>query len=118
MRTFFNAFVGGSLLMFGALAAAPAVAGPCEGIQNAFAYNNCLAKEGPQKRGRAPRAGRGVDPESTVRGRARYNPSADDGGPARGVRISRHRGGRSRAVIDPWGAIKRSLTPSRKKRRR
>jgi len=117
MRFFLKAFVGGGLLVFGTLAAMPPAVASCEGIQNAFAYNDCLAKAGPQKRGRAPKAGRGVDPESTVRGRSRYNPSADDGGPARGVRISRHRG-RSRAVIDPWGAIKRSFTPSRKKRRR
>jgi hypothetical protein len=89
----------------------------CEGISNAFAYNECLAKAGPQKRSRASRARRGADPESTVRGSARYNPAADDTGARRGVRISR-RHGRSRATIDPWGAIKRTFAPSRKKRRR
>lgn len=117
MRTFLKTLVGSGVLLLGAIAFAPVANASCEGIQNAFAYNDCLSKAGPQKRGRAPKASRGVDPESTVRGRARYNPSADDGGPARGVRISRHRG-RSQAVIDPWGAIKRSFTPSRKKRRR
>ncbi len=91
----------------------------CEGISNAFAYNDCLAKQGPARGTRAPRAGRGVDPEATVRGKARYSPSRESIGSAGsgGVAISRSRN-RTRAVIDPWGSIKRTFAPGPKKRRR
>lgn len=92
-----------------------AMAAGCEGISNPFAYNECLAKQGPQRSTSRARRSRGGNPEATVRGRARYNPSADDRNSS--VRISRTRG-RSSAVIDPWGSIKRTFTPGPKKRRR
>lgn len=101
------------------LAQSPALAA-CEGISNAFAYNECLAKQGPARgTSRAPKAARGVDPEATVRGKARYSPSREKVGEAgaSGITISRRRG-RSSAVIDPWGAIKRGFSgPTRKRRR-
>jgi hypothetical protein len=96
----------------------------CEGITNAFIYNECLAREGPQKRTRAPRAGRGADPEATVTGRARRGRSVEDG---QGITISRRSGRRVKAVIDPWsgvrsGKVQRSKTTRsrsyRRKRRR
>lgn len=113
---FLGAALAGAALL---LPASPALAS-CEGISNAFAYNECLAKQGPgRSTARAPKAGRGADPESTVRSRtrARYNPSADDRSTSRGVSISRGRN-RTSVVIDPWGALKRTFSPSPKKRRR
>lgn len=117
MRIFFNALVGGGLLMFGTLAFVPAAVASCEGIQNAFAYNDCLAKEGPQKRGRAPKADRGVDPESTVseRGRRGRVRAAYTGG--NGVVISRRAGNRVSAAIDPWGSVRASERTIRAKGR-
>lgn len=107
----------GAGLLGAAIAPAPALAqGACSGITNAFAYNECLARSGPQKRTRASRY-RGGNPEATVRGRARFDPAVDDSGSRRGVRISRGRN-RTSAVIDPWASIKRTFTPSRKSRRR
>lgn len=116
-----RSLLAGLLLAAAALlgGASPASAN-CEGISNAFAYNECLAKQGPgRSTARAPKAGRGADPESTVRSRtrARYNPSADDAGSTRGISISRGRT-RTSAVIDPWGSLKRVFSPSPKKRRR
>ncbi len=100
------------------LPASPVLAAGCEGISNAFAYNECLAKQGPARStSRVRRAGRGTDPEATVRGGARYAPGPADAGEGRGVRISRSRG-RSSAVIDPWGALKRTFAPAPRKRRR
>lgn len=118
MRTFLNALLGGGLLMLGQLAFVSAAAASCEGIQNAFAYNDCLAKEGPQKRGRAPTAGRGVDPESTVsaRGRRGRVRAAYSGG-GNGVVISRRAGNRVSAAIDPWGTVRASDRTMRAKGR-
>ena len=79
----------------------------CEGINNAFAYNECLAKQAPQRGHRAPRVTSG-DPEASVverRGRrsTRGRYAAETG--AGGVSISR-RHGRTSAVIDPWGGVR------------
>lgn len=111
------------LALFGAATLATTVdaSANCESITNAFAYNECLAKQGPQRgTSRAPRAQRGVDPEATVRGKARYSPSRESVGNAgaSGISISRRRG-RTSAVIDPWSAVKRGFSgPSRSWRRR
>lgn len=117
MRTFFNALVGGGLLLFGLFVGAPGAAASCEGIQNAFAYNDCLAKEGPQKRGRAPTAGRGVDPESTVSGRGRRSRARAAYSGGSGVVISRRAGNRVSAAIDPWDAVRASDRTMRLKTR-
>lgn len=111
-----NTLLGAALFGAALLLPGSAALANCESITNAFAYNECLAKQGPQRsvsRGRRSNA----TPLSQAQGRARYNPAVDDGGPARGVRISRNRG-RSSAVIDPWASIKNSFTPARGKRRR
>jgi hypothetical protein len=89
-------------------------AGPCDHITNAFAYNECLAKQGPQRGAREPRS-RGGDPEATVR--TRRDASRDTTAADTGVRITRGRG-RTRVVIDPWGQITRSAPPQTRKRRR
>lgn len=94
-----------------------AMANACEGISNPFAYNECLAKQSPQRGTRRVRAPKSGDPEASVRTkRGRYAPTGGDNGS--GVIISRGRG-RTSAEIDPWGAIKRSFAPapSRKRRR-
>jgi hypothetical protein len=96
----------------------PALAqGNCANITNAFAYNECLARSGPQKRMRAARGPRGGNPEATVRGRADFDPAADDSGSRRGIRVTRGRN-RTRAVIDPWASIKRTFTPAPRRGRR
>ena len=101
-----------------------------ESITNAFAYNECLANQGPQKKVHAPRA-KGGDPEATVRGRgagrssrrSRYAPSAPDSFGGQGVSITRRGEHRTSAVIDPWAAVKSGYSSSnnangRRKRRR
>lgn len=86
----------------------------CEAISSPFAYNECLARQNPQsRRSASPRRGRGGDPEASVRSRSRYNPGPRE---EAGVQISRKRG-RTSAVIDPWGSIKRTFAPTRKRRR-
>ncbi|MCA0401648.1 MAG: hypothetical protein LCH38_12635 [Proteobacteria bacterium] len=95
----------------------PVLASGCEGISNPFAYNECLARQSPQRGARRARAARAGDPEASVRvRRGRYAPAGGDHGS--GVIISRGQG-RTSAEIDPWAAIKRSFTPtpSRKRRR-
>lgn len=88
------------------LVAQPAQAA-CEGISNAFAYNECLAKQAPQRGHRAPRVT--GDPEASVveRGSRRSRRGAFAGQSEAGVSISR-RNGRSNAVIDPWGGVRNS----------
>lgn len=112
--------VGGGLsacaaLVLGVLVSAPAAraAGGCEHITNAFAYNECLARQGPQRGQRAPSASSGEDPESTVRGRARglSHVSEPEGG--NGVVIQRRTGRRVSATIDPWAGQR---GPSRRRR--
>jgi hypothetical protein len=105
----------GAALAFVAFLAPGSVAwANCEGISNPFAYNECLAKQGPQRSVRVPRTN-GGDPEATARDRARYNPSRDNS-TSSGVRITRNRN-RSSAVIDPWAAIKRAFTPAPRRKR-
>ncbi|WP_284178302.1 hypothetical protein [Rhabdaerophilum sp. SD176] len=96
--------------------ARPALAA-CEGISNAFAYNECLAKQAPQRGQRAPRVTSG-DPEASVihrRGRnsRRANPDAGLSGIG-GIEMTR-RNGRTSAVIDPWSGVRPA---TRGKRRR
>jgi len=110
--------VGLALVGAASLAGTTTASANCESITNAFAYNECLAKQGPQRgTARAPRAPRGVDPEATVRGKARYSPSRESAGNAgaSGITISRQRG-RTSAVIDPWGSIKRTFAPRGRRR--
>lgn len=120
MRRMFLALFLGGVGLFGAIGTASA--GPCDGISNAFAYNECLAKQGPQARTHNPRAGQGADPESTVkerrRGRGRY--ASGGGTEAGGIAINRRDSGRVSAVIDPWAAIRSGYAPQGKasKRRR
>ena len=115
-----HAFLGAVLACAALLLPVSSASANCEGISNAFAYNECLAKQGPARgKSRAARAPRGIDPEATVRGKARYSPSRESVGEAgaSGITISRRRG-RSSAVIDPWAAVKRGFAgPSRKRRR-
>jgi hypothetical protein len=81
-----------------ALAAAGATAGPlrsiadCEAVQEADAYNRCLASFGPAASGAGRR--RGVEP-AEQRARA---PSHEHG---HGSTIERGRGGRLRLVLTP-----------------
>lgn len=110
------ALAGLSGLMLAVLATEAEAA--CEGITNAFAYNECLAKQAPQRGVRAPRVTSG-DPEASVverrgrrSGRALRGRGEDAGG---GVTISR-RQGRSSAVIDPWGGVRSNA--NRRSRRR
>lgn len=121
-----------------ALASAALLAGTqgasanCESITNAFAYNECLAKQGPQKKVHAPGA-KGGDPEATVQGRgrgagrysrrSRFSPSAPDPDGGQGISITRRGEHRTSAVIDPWAAVKSGYSTSntaggRRKRRR
>lgn len=88
----------------------------CEGINNAFAYNECLAKQAPQRGHRAPRVTSG-DPEASVverRGRrstrGRYTSESGLGG----VSLTR-RNGRTSAVIDPWGGVRGKGTGRRRR---
>jgi len=106
------------LVVFGALASAgSAQAAGCEHITNAFAYNECLSKQGAP-RARAVSRGRGGDPEASVqerRGRSgrRARGGSYEGG--RGMMISRSRG-RVQATIDPWSGM-RGTGPGKKRRR-
>ena len=108
------------MLVFGlAVAPAPALAqSQCDSIKNAFAYNECLAKSAPPRSSSARRGTGTDDPESTVRGRSRRLGAAAPDQPqvSNGVAISRGRGRRVSAVIDPWAGA-RSAGPSRKRRR-
>jgi hypothetical protein len=94
----------------------PALA-TCEGISNAFAYNECLSRQAPARGQRAPRITSG-DPEASVinrRGRGqRRSLFGNDAGSISGVELSR-RNGRTSAVIDPWGGVRSS--PGQKRRR-
>lgn len=121
LRELRNLVLGLALAGAASLVGTVTASANCEGITNAFAYNECLAKQGPQRgTARAPRAPRGVDPEATVRGKARYSPSRESVGSAgaSGIVISRQRG-RTSAVIDPWSAVKRGFSgPSPRGRRR
>lgn len=105
------------MLVFGlAVAPAPALAqSQCDSIKNAFAYNECLAKAAPPRASSARRGTGTDDPESTVRGRSRRMGVAAPE-QQNGVAISRGRGRRVSAVIDPWAGA-RSTGPSRKRRR-
>ncbi len=99
-----------------ALMASPAAAA-CEGISNAFAYNECLAKQAPARGQRAPRVTSG-DPEDSVvnrRGRGPRRALSGHESPGRGgVELTR-RNGRTSAVIDPWGSVRPAA--GRKRRR-
>jgi hypothetical protein len=103
------AFIGAALL-----AGTQGASASCENITNPFAYNECLAKEGPQKKVHTPGA-KGGDPEATVRGRgtgryasrrSRFSPSAPDPFGGQGISITRRGEHRTSAVIDPWAAVK------------
>jgi hypothetical protein len=89
-------------------------ASPCDGIQNAFQYNECLARQAPGRalRVRGAAGTGGADPEASVPARRRI---VDQARPANGVAIQK-RTGRVRATIDPWGGVR--AAPSRKARRR
>lgn len=99
-----------------ALMASPAAAS-CEGISNAFAYNECLAKQAPARSQRAPRVTAG-DPEESVINRRGRGPRRTLFGPdssaMSGVELTR-RNGRTSAVIDPWNGVRPA---TRGKRRR
>lgn len=86
--------------------ASPARAAGCEGIDNAFAYNECLARTGPQRStARRARAGGNSGAIARKRVTGRYNPAVDDSGP--GVFINRGRS-RTSAVIDPWRSSRKA----------
>ena len=104
-----------SMFMLGVFATSAHAA--CEGINNAFAYNECLAKQAPKRGVRAPRVTSGDPEASVVERRGRRSARGLNAGPEEvgGITISR-RQGRSSAVIDPWGGIRSSK--GRKSRRR
>lgn len=98
------------------MVSSPALAA-CEGISNAFAYNECLAKQAPQRGQRAPRVTSG-DPEASVihrRGRNTRHAGPDAGLSGIGGIEMTHRNGRTSAVIDPWSGVRPA---TRGKRRR
>lgn len=123
--------LGCALISAALLVGTQSASANCESITNPFAYNECLAKQGPQKRSHAPSA-KGGDPEATVRGRgagrysarrSRYTPSAPDPFGGQGISITRRGEHRTSAVIDPWAAVKSGYSSSntaggRRKRRR
>ncbi|MCZ8376018.1 MAG: hypothetical protein O9342_11620 [Beijerinckiaceae bacterium] len=103
-------FLGAGLFSRPALAA-------CEGISNAFAYNECLSKQAPQRGQRAPRVTSG-DPEASVmnrRGRHSRRAGPDGGLPGIGGIEMTRRNGRTSAVIDPWSGV-RPATPGKRRR--
>jgi hypothetical protein len=108
--------LAGLVLLGAGFIARPALAA-CEGISNAFAYNECLAKQAPQRGVRAPRVTSG-DPEDSVvhrRGRNARRAGADSGlSGIGGIEMTR-RNGRTSAVIDPWSGVR---PPAGQKRRR
>ncbi len=113
----YRVFFFGLALSGLAFVSSPALAA-CEGISNAFAYNECLARQAPARGKRAPRATNG-DPEETVinRGRGpRRSLFGNDAGSINGVELSR-RNGRTSAVIDPWGGVRPSASERRRRRR-
>jgi hypothetical protein len=93
-----------------------AVAAGCEKITNAFAYNECLARQGPQRGQRAASAA--GDPEATVRGRARGRAGGlETLGGGQGVTIQRRGGNRVSATIDPWASVRQTDSSLRRRRR-
>lgn len=110
------ALLGGVFALGCGLLPLPALAqSGCDHIKSAFAYNECLAKSAPQRASSARRGTGTDDPESTVRGRSRRLGTAAPE-QQNGVAISRGKGRRASAVIDPWAGA-RSTGPSRKRRR-
>lgn len=106
-------WIGMMLLVLGASASGnPAyAASDCDRLQSPFAYNECLARQAPQRAQRVPRTS--GDPEASVRRRGgAIAPEA----PGNGVSISRRSGRRVSATIDPWAGA-RSTGPARKRRR-
>ncbi len=104
-----------AMLVAPVLFAAP-VQAACDHITNAFAYNECLAKQGPQRGQRAISGSAAVDPESTVRGRRQRGELAAGGG--NGVVIQRRGARRVSATIDPWSGARRPDATPRGRRRR
>lgn len=99
--------IGGLVALAASLwAAVPAMAaGPCDHLQSAFAYNECLAKQTPGRAPRGPRAGTGGgDPSIMQRRRATEGLAPDQNAP--GIRIQRRPGRRASAVIDPWAGTR------------
>ncbi|MFN3481715.1 hypothetical protein [Rhabdaerophilum calidifontis] len=93
-----------------------AIAAGCEQITNAFAYNECLARQGPQRGQRAATAA--GDPEATVRGRARGRAGGlEPLGGGHGVTIQRRGGNRVSATIDPWSSVRQTDSSLRRRRR-
>lgn len=86
-------------------------AAECDKIQSTFAYNECLARQAPQRAQRAPRAG--GDPEASVRRRG--NAIAPEA-PQNGVHISRRTGRRVSATIDPWAGTRSPASPRKRRR--
>lgn len=101
------------LACFWAFAAKDAAeaAGSCESIQDAFAYNQCLARSTPPRAQQGRRRGARA-PEAQNRGEANGDwRSAEQS--ERGVHITRRRGERVKAVIDPWAGAR---GPARRRR--
>jgi hypothetical protein len=81
-------------------------ASACDGIQNAFQYNECLARQAPGRalRVRGAAGTGGADPEASVPARRRI---VNDARPSNGVAIQK-RNRRVRATIDPWGGVRKA----------